>query len=523
MIDRQREYFFVFAVLLLGTAIRLSAPFSASFPLNDGGLFYQMIRDLQANQYKLPVHTEYNFALIPYAYPPLAFYLFGSINQISGIPLLKLMQFLPAGISIMTIPAFYLLAKQMLEDPQQALWSTLAFTLTPRAFDWLIMGGGVTRSLGFLFAIFAIRQAWLLFSRPSTSTFFFTAALSLLVVATHPEASIHVLIAAILFYLWKDRSIQGASRAGAVGIIVLIFSAPWWGTVLRHHGIDPFLAALHAARSDTSSALTGILTLLKFDFTDEPFLQIISVAGLIGLFFLAAQSKLLLPAWVMFTSILEPRGGTLYLILPVAMAAGILLNQVILPTLVKKGNSKKVVWISFVSFFILYGSISSMNVAHTINQRLTLTQQDLDAFAWVKANTPEDSTFILLTQGLPLNDSTSEWFPVLAERRSAATIFGYEWVNDGEFSRRITDYKNLQICATQGLICLENENLNYVYIQEKKTTLAEQLKHSPEYQLVYQAGKILIFKKNFLSGEHNLLADLRKLHKEPGSAHAKSH
>ena len=52
---------------LIGLIVRLAAPLSVSFPLNDGGLFYQMILDLQLNHFRLPFFTTYNSANSPFA------------------------------------------------------------------------------------------------------------------------------------------------------------------------------------------------------------------------------------------------------------------------------------------------------------------------------------------------------------------------------------------------------------------------------------------------------------------------
>ncbi|MDP1780012.1 MAG: hypothetical protein Q8K73_07045, partial [Anaerolineales bacterium] len=65
----------LFTALLLGAIIRFYPAVSNGFPLNDGGMFYTMIRDLKANHYILPQLTTYNFADIPFAYPPLGFYI----------------------------------------------------------------------------------------------------------------------------------------------------------------------------------------------------------------------------------------------------------------------------------------------------------------------------------------------------------------------------------------------------------------------------------------------------------------
>ncbi len=125
MKNNEREFFFVALLTILGMAVRLSGPLSASFPLNDGGLFYQMIVDLQNNNFILPAVTTYNFAEIPFAYPPFAFYVYGLFSA-SGIPLLKLMQFLPALVTTFTIPAFYVLAKDLLNNKQQSLFGSPA-------------------------------------------------------------------------------------------------------------------------------------------------------------------------------------------------------------------------------------------------------------------------------------------------------------------------------------------------------------------------------------------------------------
>ena len=168
-IDRV-SFALVFFLTLVGFAVRISAPLSGSFPLNDGGLFYKMILDLQGNHFILPDYTTYNNAALPFAYPPFAFYFYGLIASAGQVSVLKLMQFLPSIVSALTIPAFYLLAKEILDSKAQAALALLAFTFVPRTFDWLIMGGGVTRAFGLLFALLAMRQSYIFFSRQSQGT-----------------------------------------------------------------------------------------------------------------------------------------------------------------------------------------------------------------------------------------------------------------------------------------------------------------------------------------------------------------
>jgi hypothetical protein len=503
MKTEHRDIFFVALLTILGLAVRISAPLSASFPLNDGGLFYQMVLDLQQNHFTLPTFTTYNHANIPFAYPPLAFYVYGFLNQISTISLLTLMRFLPAIISTFTIPAFYFLAKDLLNHKDQALFATLAFAVVPRAFAWLIMGGGMTRSLGFLLAILALHQAYLLFSSYSKQRLILTAIFSGLVVLTHPEATVHTFIGATFFYLWKNRTIQGAIYAVIVGISTLAISTLWWVTILIRHGASSFQAAMSASSENSIDSILRFIALFKFEFTDEPFMQLIAVFGLIGFFILIAQRKFGLPIWFVIINLLEPRGGGLYMMLPLSMAVGVTLNQAILPVInsdIRKLRS----WThnAFIGFFVLYGLINALVTASNINQQLTLTKTDIQAFEWVQANTLPESKFMLITQGLPLNDSTSEWFPVFAKRESIATLFGYEWVHDNNFAVRAFSYEALQKCAVQGKSCLDEwlstKEFSYIYIRNRNNApllLIEQMKLSQEYQIVYEYAEIIIFIK----------------------------
>jgi hypothetical protein len=219
---------------------------------------------------------------------------------------------------------------------------------------------------------------------------------------------------------------------------------------------------------------------------------------------------------------LEPRGGSLFMMVPMAMFAGVGLDLTVLPGLrgLNGGQVREtgdVHWArsllegKFVKIFLIilftYTSLSAFEVASSISQQSTLTKADLDAFVWAKENTPPESRFVLVTQGLPLNDASSEWFPALTERTSVATIFGYEWLNNGRFSARVVAFQMLQACAIQGSVCLNQWTLetgrdfSYVYVRKTRgattgqTPLNVYLSNSPEYHTVYETTGVVIFLK----------------------------
>ena len=143
--------FFLILTAFFGLYVRLFPVFKANFPLVDGGMFYAMIKDLQASRFVLPVFTSYNQAEIPFAYPPLALYIAGLVNAVTGISLLDIIKWQPAILSILIIPFFYYFVKQVLNSEPKAALATLIFALTPNSYWWNIVGGGLTRSMGTLF------------------------------------------------------------------------------------------------------------------------------------------------------------------------------------------------------------------------------------------------------------------------------------------------------------------------------------------------------------------------------------
>ncbi len=142
-------------ILVIGLVIRAFFVLRADFPLNDGGFFYKMTQELVENNFEIPLYTSYNHANIPFAYPPLGFYVAGFLSSFLNINLIEVFRFLPLVVSVLTIPAFYLMAKELFSQ-KFAIISSFIFTVLPRSFMWMIMGGGVARSFGFLFSILSL-------------------------------------------------------------------------------------------------------------------------------------------------------------------------------------------------------------------------------------------------------------------------------------------------------------------------------------------------------------------------------
>ena len=159
----------------------------------------------------------------------------------------------------------------------------------------------------------------------------------------------------------------------------------------------------------------------------------------------------------------------------------------------------------FILFLFAYCLMSAYTTGQNIKDNTSLHSTDLEAFTWVHENTSADSQFLLITNQHPFRDAWSEWFPVITDRRSQATVFGYEWVNDGKFKNRVDAYNDLQACAYQDTDCLVNWGQqyqiasSYIYIWNQSSPsripLTVHLEQNPDFSLVYQNPQTMIFQR----------------------------
>jgi hypothetical protein len=468
---RPSQAFLVLAIVL-ASAIRVGFILDSSFPINDGGLFYTMTEELLASNFSLPEHTNYNQLQTPYAYPPLAFYLLGFLTKFLGWDMISLFRFLPVIISLITIPAFYFLIKTMKFDDLLIGLSVLIFSLLPITFEWLVMGGGVTRAPGFFFSLLTIRSIYLLYTREKKADIVLVTLFSSLTILFHPESAIHTVAVALAFFFILGRSKKTLIKSLAIVGLVLILTSPWWIQVVIVHGFDPFLSA----GSTGFYELGSFLSLLIFDFSGEIGLTSIGFLGLIGLFLSISRKQLLLPVWLIVTYVIEPRSGPLYMAPAMSVLAAttiLVLSRQIGKAFLKSGSASENPFAPLpnkilLTLLVIQWSFSS---AFTMNQLITtqtLKQSDLAAIKWVKENTSDDSQFLILTGLRSFRDPLAEWYPTLTQRESITTVQGKEWKKDVDFFKILETNSDFQMCAFHRSQCIENwvddNQMEYDYI-----------------------------------------------------------
>ncbi|MFM8319309.1 MAG: hypothetical protein ACKOC5_00215, partial [Chloroflexota bacterium] len=332
--DRLAVLVILALVVGLAAAVRLPLALRQNFPLNDGGLFFQMTRDLQANGYRLPAYTTYNFRNIPFAYPPLPFYFSGLLSDLTGIDLIELFRFLPLAFNLLTVLAVYLLAREWLADQMSALQAALIFGLLLPGYEWQIMGGGVTRSPAYFFSVLALYftlralkaapadraarlrawlPAWLLLWLTGVShlqIFYITAIWVVVIVLYHTRS-------------WRSLAVL-AGLFAAVGLAL----APYGLAVINRHGLQPFLAAFSTGHY---RQWLGLILIPFSNLTGEMRMTPVFIFAVLGILRRAYRKDYLFVWLLLASAVLDPRGLTRDLAILFSLAAADAIFQLALP------------------------------------------------------------------------------------------------------------------------------------------------------------------------------------------------
>ena len=441
-------------ILVLGAIVRLSWVLRYDFPLNDGGLFFLMTKELIQNHWQLPSFTSYNKLNIPFAYAPLGFYLSGFISVITSCDLLTVFRFLPTVISICTLLAFIFFARKNLIDSFAWVPASVAFALIPRSFEWLIMGGGTPRGLGLLFAILTFivvfdasektlkNQKRVIF----LSSLFFACGL-----ASHLETGLFIFWSSGLIFYSRSNSVQRSIFFLCFLLFFgALFSSPWWGQVLALHGITPYINAIQTSSPyQPTRNLFSFVSSIYITFQEERN-PIILGAICCGIFSSYLGKQWYLTVWWVLCFFIDLRFAATCSTIPGALLIGCAVKEAYqkIPQLNYRFAFRVTTFVCV--SFSLASLWTSTDKGYHGNALSSLSVQDRLLFEKIKNTTPQNSSFILITDKPWEIDKFSEWFPVLAERQSVFTPQGQEWLSS-EFSEVILDYRTLQQSWRTGL------------------------------------------------------------------------
>jgi hypothetical protein len=453
----------LFTALLFGIIVRFYPIITNGFPLNDGGMFYTMVQDLKANEYAFPQFTTYNDSEIPFAYPPLGFYVASFLSRFFGSDL-SIFLYLPAFINSLSIIIFYLFAKETLDSRLTASLATLIYSLSPRAFLWQVMGGGITRAFGMLFLLLMLWQAIQLFKNYQHKYLILTILFGAATVMSHPQTALHATLGGLLLFLFYGRNKQGIISSVFMGLGVALLSAPWWLTTLSRHGVEPFISAGQTSQRTPES----YLNILRFDGLGDYLFVPILLLAFIGIYLSVKQRNFFLIFWILFAYLIDPRGGEGIALISFSMLAGIGLVRSA-EWLTKEQNEfafmkikVQTLLFGLIFYLLIVSSIFDFQLVNT-----SLKSSDLEMITWVNTNVEDGKTFLLAT-GLEfsMTDPLQEWFPALTKEYSRTTMQGLEWTLSENFFPYYEKLQAFQKCADVHCVneWVVTNNVDYDYL-----------------------------------------------------------
>lgn len=509
VVDRSADWFALLVGgfgVVGGAVLRLKATLASSFPVNDGGMFFVMAQDIWSSGMSLPAFSSYNGGTIPFAYPPLGIYAVAVATH-AGISPSDVLRFLPPALSIATIPLVFLITRRILGRDELGAVAVAFYALSLGSYQWLVMGGGVTRALGFLSALgavyFAVRmyQDLRRWSAVACGTALGATALS------HPQAAVFGALSVILLlpFIAVHRGHAGRNLLTALvfaGLAVI----PWLVTVILHHGFTPFASAIGTG----GGALLGVFALASSR-TSGSYLEVIGVATSFGLVICAVRRFWLPVIWILGIAAADSRAGQPYLSVPAAIAVAFLISD-----LGRVAGNSRTGTLYLVRTRLLSGlAIGLVGLAFAdslATQSLpgsplrTLSAETRDAMMWVEGETEPDASFVVVSGWYWALDAEAEWFPALAGRRSVATVQGSEW--QGRYSEQVQRAGELPACiVADNTACIEHwfkeaGPVDYLFLVDTPTKelggvvcchqLAGQVERLYETEIVHREGPVLI-------------------------------
>ncbi|PYY21776.1 MAG: hypothetical protein DMG62_16595 [Acidobacteria bacterium] len=479
--------------IALAVALVLRLPYFRGrlFPLNDGGMFAQIIDNIRAAHFVFPTHTTYNFLDIPLSYPPLGFYLGALCTVVTGQSAVSVLTWLPLALNLLAVVVIYFIAKEVYPAGFYACLAACCYASIGRSAEWLIMGGGLTRGLGMLFASVAI----LLFVRSHKCDSMMLAAWSGvcvgLAVLSHLEGGIFAALSVIVLSVLLPKRFQNLQFSLLAGIVSIAVVLPWVIWLYRHLGFGPLMNA----------AITGGAYYAP--------LRWIPLSFLAASIIFAVIARFPYVCWLTVIPWFLRRSGATYS----AAVAGLCMVWFV--------NAIMVLLVRRAAFFRRWRDALLVALALTFSLQFSgLPQVRSDRLADLRLNTraqvspaelqgmqaavqlaPANTKFFVFDQRTSewYEDMIAEWFPYFTQRQCVNTAQGREWLPNHAFFTAVDLSAALEFSLSSGVVkILDKLQPDFIFVagpfDEDHETIANTLRAYAKTAPIYKNSEVLIYK-----------------------------
>ena len=436
---------FAALIMLTGVAIRCTHLFLIDLthePYRLGGLFVAFADEIAAHNFQLPVNIPYySSGGIPYAYPPLGFYVEAILLKIFPGQIFAVANLLPPLVSILTLGlaarCFYRWAGGCGADGAiRSLSALAAYAILPGAFYNQIDAAGLAEAFGSLALVvyLALLHAYQQ-DHSLKSALYAGLGLALCVLSSPGSAlgaaliSLALVLDTLLSVRWTEK-IQPYLHLFWIGLTGLAISMPYWLSVILHHGIGIFVSPVGMQYEESGSAsFLGKLQGNWFTYSalQQDGVYFWSIAIFLGIGWLVWQRKLFIPfAFLGLFSI--PRENGWVTAFPAALLVAHGIADVLVPTIKSMSVSTVrirtgVMWAAFglIGMSLILQAFELVNF-QVRDENWSLKAAQVDELRRAREIIPSSAQVIVLGNG-----GLREWAPYLLQREVLNTEFGLEW------------------------------------------------------------------------------------------------
>ena len=432
-------------LIVVGAVIRIAHLFSISFttPFHLGGLFYEFSLQIIQHNFALPETIPYySLGGIPFAYPPLGFYLQAIVMKLFAPPPFLSVNLLPPLITVFTLPAFYWMIKAQTDDNRLRVAGLFVYALMPSAFVNQIEGAGLPEACGTLTLLLFLGWLFRYERDPRPVTAVWAGLFLGLSVLSSPGSAYGGAIFSVLFFLkfliqdLKRHTLRNSAWLLMTGMIGLLVSSPYWLTIIQYHEFGGLMTAF-LGQQDASSFINQVRYMITFKPADM--LTFIGDEGIYGFLFdwlafagliwaLLNQQKF--QVLIFFAFWIIPREGSWLVAIPAAWLAATGIIQIVLPLFQKaflpRAPSLRLPLapgILAMILVILAVAGAVISVYDLENQTdMNISAAAIETLQQERQIIPADAHVLIVG-----NPALREWAPALLEREVLNCEFGLEW------------------------------------------------------------------------------------------------
>ncbi len=447
------------AALGVGALIRLLPLLvaRADVPYRLGGLYMEFARQIALNGFRFPAWIPYYTQNgIPFAYPPLPFFLAAGLAYVLGLPVFLVSNGLPALAAILTVPAYYALLRALRFDKAVVFAGLALFATMPSAYQQQIEGAGLAEAFGSLAVILLLIALARAFWQPTPVRFVWVGLAIGLAALSSPGSAVALVPAALvflgvcLFRYGLRRFVSMLLWMAGAGLLGVVVSLPYWLHVNRQYGLTLLTSSFGAQTRGLIGTLANQLYYtLALPGASAVYPVLWNALLLGGIVWALYRRRFdLLAVYLLFANI--PREGDWLVSIPAALLMALGLMRLWLPfyqrlaaEVPKQVRYRRILGMALPAAALLMAlyHVNLHAVRPARNSRLAFDGIG-QAAAAVQARTPADASLVVVAP-----DEALEWTPFLFKRAVVNMRFGAEWL-PGELPQIEAFANGLSGCAT---------------------------------------------------------------------------